>query len=113
MVIGVGFFGCLVVLIVWDLGVFVVVFDVKIIGYGGLGCNVGLVNVGFWMLLDEIEVVIGKCEGLYFYESFSVVFDYVFFLIDWLNIECNVCCNGILYCVYVDIGLVDLKLWFK
>lgn len=107
-VIGVGFIGFLVVFYLLEVGCLVCVLEVYEVGYGGLGCNVGLINVGIWIFLDEVVVIFGVEQG----EKFNVVLGWVLVLvmeiIECFGIDCQLCCEGILYMLYNVSGVVDL-----
>ena len=62
-VIGGGITGLSAALHLLEQGKSVVVLEASVIGHGGSGRNVGLVNAGTWIRPDDVEATLGQQQG--------------------------------------------------
>jgi glycine/D-amino acid oxidase-like deaminating enzyme len=108
VVIGGGFTGCSAALHVARQGANVRLLEAKIIGFGGSGRNVGLVNAGLWMPPGDVEAKLGAKAGAKLNDTLAKAPDLVFSLIERHAIECEAVRSGTLHCAHSADGLKDL-----
>ena len=108
-VIGGGFTGLSAALHLTEKGVKVAVAEAKMIGFGGSGRNVGLVNAGMWTKPDDLIATLGAEAGTRLLTELgdgpSVVYD----LIAKHEIQCEAVRNGTLHMAVGAEGLAELR----
>ena len=108
-VIGGGFTGLSAALHLAEKGVKVAVAEAKMIGFGGSGRNVGLVNAGMWTKPDDLIATLGVDAGSRLLTELgdgpSVVYD----LVARHAIQCEAVRNGTLHMAVGAEGLAELR----
>ncbi|CAN7455119.1 FAD-binding oxidoreductase [Pararhizobium sp. LjRoot255] len=108
-VIGGGFTGLSAALHLAERGVKVAVAEAKMIGFGGSGRNVGLVNAGMWTKPDDLIATLGVDAGKRLLTELgdgpSVVYD----LVAKHDIQCEAVRNGTLHMAVGAEGLTELR----
>ncbi len=108
-VIGGGFTGLSAALHLAEKGVSVAVAEARIIGFGGSGRNVGLVNAGMWTKPDDLVATLGKEAGDRLLDELGNGPSLVFDLIGKHGIACEAVRNGTLHMAIGEAGLKDIK----
>ena len=111
-IIGGGFTGLSAALHLAEAGKSVVLLEARIMGYGGSGRNVGLINAGLWTPPDEVEVELGKEAGQKLNGVLAGAPAYVMALIEKYNIDCELTKTGTLHCAHSAKGFADLEARF-
>lgn len=109
LVIGGGFTGCAAALTAAESGADVMVVEAAIIGHGGSGRNVGLVNAGLWLPPDEIIAILGETDGMRLISALGNGPQRVFDLIAKHGIDCEATRNGTLHLAHAAKGLRGLE----
>ena len=109
VVIGGGFTGCSAALHAAEQDAEVRLLEAETIGHGGSGRNVGLVNAGLWMPLDEVEQILGRDAGVRLNAALAEAPDLVFSLVERHAIECEAIRAGTLHCAHSAAGFRDLQ----
>ena len=113
VVIGGGFTGCSAALKAAELGMNVCLLEADMIGQGGSGRNVGLVNAGLWTPPDQVEELLGRDAGEDLNAALAGGPELVFSLIEKHWINCEPVRNGTLHCANSLSGLKDLQERFR
>lgn len=108
-VIGGGFTGCAAALEAARLGASVRLLEAEVIGHGGSGRNVGLVNAGLWLPPDEVVARLGAEAGARLITALAAAPDRVFDLIAREGIDCEARRAGTLHLAHSPAGLRDLE----
>jgi glycine/D-amino acid oxidase-like deaminating enzyme len=109
VVVGGGFTGTAAALAAAGRGASVCVLEAGIIGHGGSGRNVGLVNAGLWLPPDTVIAQMGEAEGRRLIEVLADAPRRVFELIAQEGIDCEATRNGTLHLAHAASGLKDLE----
>lgn len=109
IVVGGGFTGCSSALHLAEAGAEVRLVEAEVVGHGGSGRNVGLVNAGLWTPPAEIEARLGEHAGRRLNSRLAAAPDLVFELIHRHGIDCEAVRKGTLHCAHNATGLADLK----
>ena len=107
-IIGGGYTGCSAALHASENGLSVTLID-KLIGFGGSGRNVGLVNSGLWLPPKKVEDILGKDVGIKLNKALSKAPDLVFGLINKNEINCSANRSGTLHCAHSFKGFKDIQ----
>lgn len=108
-VIGAGFTGCSAALEAARTGASVCVLDAQVVGHGGSGRNVGLVNAGLWLPPDAVLAQMQPAAGMRLIEALAVAPARVFDLIAREGIDCEAIRSGTLHLAHSAAGLRDLQ----
>lgn len=94
VVIGGGFIGLFLVLVLVKCGVSVVICEVGVVGGEVFGCNGGQCNNG--MVQDYVGLVVsyGEEKVQLFYQFYNQVVDLVEQIVKLYDIDCDFCCVG-------------------
>ena len=109
VVIGGGYTGCSAALKAAELGASVHLIEAEVIGSGGSGRNVGLMNAGLWLPPEDINAALGKASGNRLSELLASAPENVFSLIKKHAIQCEPERRGTLHCAHAPSGLKDLQ----
>ena len=109
-IIGGGFTGLSTALHLAEAGIDCIVLEANVIGFGGSGRNVGLVNAGMWMRPDDIIETLGETVGGRLVSELGDGPSYVFDLIAKHAIECEPVHNGTLHLAVGDAGIKEIEL---
>lgn len=109
VIVGAGFTGLSAALHLAERKASVVVLEAHLIGTGGSGRNVGLVNAGLWLAPDEVCAALPAPFGERLLEQLGQAPDLVFDLIARHDIRCEPVRNGTLHCAVGAAGLKDLQ----
>ena len=96
-IIGGGFTGLSAALHLAEMGVKATVIEARMIGYGGSGRNVGLVNAGMWVKPDDLIATLGAEAGGRLLNELGDGPAFVYDLVARHGIECEVVRNGTLH----------------
>ncbi|MDO9414600.1 NAD(P)/FAD-dependent oxidoreductase [Pararhizobium sp.] len=108
-VIGGGFTGLSAALHLAEAGASVAVAEAKIIGFGGSGRNVGLVNAGMWTKPEDLIATLGETTGNRLLDELGNGPAYVFELVEKHGIDCEAVRNGTLHMAVGAEGLADIR----
>lgn len=108
-IIGGGFTGCAAALEAARGGASVCLLEAEVIGHGGSGRNVGLVNAGLWLPPDEVVARLGAEAGARLIAALAAAPDRVFDLIAREGIDCEARRAGTLHLAHSPGGLRDLE----
>jgi len=108
-VIGAGFTGCSAALEAARNGASVCVLDAQVVGHGGSGRNVGLVNAGLWLPPDSVLAQMQPAAGMHLIEALAAAPARVFDLIAREGIDCEATRSGTLHLAHSKAGLRDLQ----
>lgn len=108
-VIGAGFTGLSAALHLAQKGVSVAVLEANVIGHGGSGRNVGLVNAGLWLKPAEVLDRMGQDAGDKLITALGEAPGEVFKLIKNYDMACEAKMNGTLHCAPNNKGVKDLE----
>jgi glycine/D-amino acid oxidase-like deaminating enzyme len=108
-IIGGGFTGLSAALHLAEAGVDAVVLEAKVIGFGGSGRNVGLVNAGMWMRPDDIIAAVGETTGERLVRELGDGPAYVFELIGKHGVDCEAVHNGTLHLAVGQDGVKEIE----
>lgn len=109
VIVGGGFTGTAAALEAASRGASVCLLEAEIIGHGGSGRNVGLVNAGLWLPPDTVIAQMGEAAGR---RLISVLADgprRVFSLIEREGIDCEATHNGTLHLAHSSKGFKDIE----
>ncbi|MFB2550732.1 NAD(P)/FAD-dependent oxidoreductase [Ensifer soli] len=107
-VIGGGFTGLSAALHLAEQGVRVLVAEAVMIGHGGSGRNVGLVNAGMWTHPDDLVATLGAVAGETLLKALGDGPSLVFDLIERHGIDCEAVRNGTLHLAVGAAGVNDI-----
>ena len=108
-VIGGGITGLTAALHLLEQGRSVVLLEGHVIGHGGSGRNVGLVNAGTWIRPDDVEATLGHEHGGRLNAALGAAPAQVFALIERLGIDCQAQHEGTLHMAHNATGIADLE----
>lgn len=108
VVVGGGFTGTSAALHAARAGASVCLLEAEIIGYGGSGRNVGLVNAGLWLPPDTVIAQMGEKAGRQLIDILADAPRRVFEIIDSEDIDCEATRNGTLHLAHSTSGVKDL-----
>lgn len=108
-IIGGGYTGCSAALHLAEAGAEVRLLEARVVGHGGSGRNVGLVNAGLWLSPERVEERLGKAAAGKLNRALAAGPDLVFELIRRHRIGCEAVRNGTLHCAHAPSGLRTLK----
>lgn len=108
-VIGGGFTGTAAALEAARRGASVCLLEAEIIGHGGSGRNVGLVNAGLWLPPDTVVAQMGETAGRRLIEILGEAPKTVFDVIEREGIDCEATRRGTLHLAHSPKGLKDLE----
>jgi glycine/D-amino acid oxidase-like deaminating enzyme len=108
-VIGGGFTGLSAALHLADKGVSVAIAEAKMIGFGGSGRNVGLVNAGMWTKPEDLIATLGSQVGTRLLTELGDGPSLVYQLVEKHAIACEVVRNGTLHLAVGAEGLKDIQ----
>lgn len=108
-VIGGGITGLSAAIHLLEQGKSVVLLEARVIGHGGSGRNVGLVNAGTWIRPDDVEATLGQQQGSRLNKVLGEAPAEVFALIERLGIECQARNEGTLHMAHNASGVADLQ----
>lgn len=109
LIIGGGFTGNAAALEASRRGASVCVLEAEILGYGGSGRNVGLVNAGLWLPPETVTAHMGEVAGRKLIDVLGDGPRRVFSIIAEEAIECEATPNGTLHLAHSAGGLKDLE----
>jgi len=109
VVIGGGFTGLNAARVAAREGLRVCLIEAEIIGHGGSGRNVGLVNAGLWLPPDQIKETLGDTRGERLINDLGMGPDRVFDLIKSYEIQCDARRNGTLHLAHSSQAISDLR----
>lgn len=108
-IVGGGFTGLSAALHLAEAGVRAAVIEARMIGFGGSGRNVGLVNAGMWVKPDDLVATLGAAAGnrllVELGDGPSLVYD----LVAKYGIECEAVRNGTLHMSLGTEGLKEIR----
>jgi glycine/D-amino acid oxidase-like deaminating enzyme len=107
-IVGGGFTGLSAALHLADKGAKVVLIEARMIGFGGSGRNVGLVNAGMWTKPADLIASLGKEPGERLLHALGNGPSLVFDLIERHGIACEAVRNGTLHMAVGPEGLKDI-----
>ncbi|WP_018234600.1 FAD-binding oxidoreductase [Ensifer sp. BR816] len=107
-IIGGGFTGLSAALHLAEMGVKATVIEARMIGYGGSGRNVGLVNAGMWVKPDDLIATLGAEAGGRLLNELGDGPAFVYDLVARHGIECEVVRNGTLHMAVGPEGLKEI-----
>lgn len=109
VVVGGGFTGAAAALEAAKRGASVCLIEAEIVGHGGSGRNVGLVNAGLWLAPDTVTAQMGEAAGRRLIEVLAEGPQRVFSLIEQEGIDCEAVRNGTLHLAHAASGLRDIE----
>lgn len=107
-IVGGGFTGLSAALHMAERGRECLVLEANVVGHGGSGRNVGLVNAGVWLSPQDVEATLGKDRGGALVKTLGEMPGYVFSLIEKHQIRCEVTRSGTLHAAHAPAGFQDL-----
>ncbi|RDL50925.1 Gamma-glutamylputrescine oxidoreductase [Ensifer sp. M14] len=108
-IIGGGFTGLSAALHLAEKGVTATVIEAKMIGFGGSGRNVGLVNAGMWVKPDDLIATLGADAGNRLLGELGDGPAMVYALVEKHGIACEAVRNGTLHMAVGAEGLKDIS----
>ncbi|WP_419709545.1 NAD(P)/FAD-dependent oxidoreductase [Pseudomonas sp. NFX224] len=108
-VIGGGITGLSAALNLLEKGKSVAVLEAHLVGHGGSGRNVGLVNAGTWIRPDDVETTLGTKVGARLNKVLGEAPAQVFATIKRLGIDCQARNDGTLHMAHNASGAADLQ----
>ncbi|WP_075292178.1 NAD(P)/FAD-dependent oxidoreductase [Pararhizobium arenae] len=108
-IIGGGFTGLSAALHLAEQGVKAVVIEARMIGFGGSGRNVGLVNAGIWTKPDDLIATLGKESGERLLTELGDGPSLVYSLIEKHGMECEAVRNGTLHMAVGAEGVTEVQ----
>lgn len=108
-IIGGGFTGLSAALHLAEKGVKATVIEAKMIGFGGSGRNVGLVNAGMWVKPDDLIATLGADAGNRLLGELGDGPAMVYALVEKHGIACEAVRNGTLHMAVGSEGLKDIS----
>lgn len=108
-IIGGGFTGLSAALHLAEMGVNAVVIEARMIGYGGSGRNVGLVNAGMWVKPDDLIATLGAEAGDRLLNELGDGPSLVYDLVARHGMECEAVRNGTLHMAVGAEGLKEIR----
>ncbi len=108
-IIGGGFTGLSAALHLAETGVKATVIEAKMIGFGGSGRNVGLVNAGMWVKPDDLIATLGADAGNRLLGELGDGPAMVYSLVEKHGIACEAVRNGTLHMAVGAEGLKDIS----
>lgn len=109
VVVGGGFTGTSAALEAATRGASVCVLEAEIVGHGGSGRNVGLVNAGLWLPPETVIAQMGERAGRKLIDVLADAPRRVFDLIEREGIDCEATRKGTLHLAHSASGLKDLE----
>ena len=108
-VIGGGITGLCTAINLLEQGKSVALLEARVIGHGGSGRNVGLVNAGTWIRPDDVEATLGQQQGSRLNKVLGEAPAEVFAMIERLGIDCQARNEGTLHMAHNANGVADLQ----
>ncbi|WP_026619053.1 FAD-binding oxidoreductase [Ensifer sp. WSM1721] len=108
-IIGGGFTGLSAALHLAEMGVKAKVIEARMIGHGGSGRNVGLVNAGMWVKPEDLIATLGTTAGNRLLTELGDGPSLVYDLVAKHGIECEAVRNGTLHMAVGAEGLQDIR----
>lgn len=108
-IIGGGFTGLSAALHLAEKGVKATVIEAKMIGFGGSGRNVGLVNAGMWVKPDDLIATLGLDAGNRLLGELGDGPAMVYALVEKHGISCEAVRNGTLHMAVGAEGVKDIR----
>ncbi|OCP17848.1 MULTISPECIES: FAD-binding oxidoreductase [unclassified Ensifer] len=108
-IIGGGFTGLSAALHLAEKGVKATVIEAKMIGFGGSGRNVGLVNAGMWVKPDDLIATLGAEAGNRLLGELGDGPAMVYALVEKHGISCEAVRNGTLHMAVGAEGVKDIR----
>ncbi|WP_455271044.1 NAD(P)/FAD-dependent oxidoreductase [Rhizobium herbae] len=108
-VIGGGFTGLSAALHLAEKGVSVAIAEARMIGFGGSGRNVGLVNAGMWTKPEDLIATLGAQVGTRLLTELGDGPSLVYHLVEKHAIACEAVRNGTLHLAVGTEGLKDIR----
>ncbi|THK34473.1 FAD-binding oxidoreductase [Ensifer sp. MPMI2T] len=108
-IIGGGFTGLSTALHLAEKGVKATVVEARMIGFGGSGRNVGLVNAGMWVKPDDLVATLGADAGNRLLKELGDGPSLVYDLVAKHGMQCEAVRNGTLHMAVGAEGLKDIK----
>lgn len=109
VIVGGGFTGTAAALEAARRGASVCLLEAEIIGHGGSGRNVGLVNAGLWLPPDTVIAQMGEAAGRRLIDILADGPRRVFSLIAEEGIDCEAVHKGTLHLAHSAAGLKDIE----
>ncbi|WEX86210.1 FAD-binding oxidoreductase [Sinorhizobium garamanticum] len=108
-IIGGGFTGLSAALHLAEKGVKATVVEARMIGFGGSGRNVGLVNAGMWVKPDDLVATLGADAGNRLLKELGDGPSLVYDLVAKHGMQCEAVRNGTLHMAVGADGLKDIQ----
>ncbi|WEX76378.1 FAD-binding oxidoreductase [Sinorhizobium numidicum] len=108
-IIGGGFTGLSAALHLAEMGVKAIVVEARMIGFGGSGRNVGLVNAGMWVKPDDLIATLGREAGNRLLGELGDGPSLVYDLVARHEMQCEAVRNGTLHMAVGAEGLKDIQ----
>lgn len=108
-VIGGGFTGLSAALHLAEKGVSVAIVEARMIGFGGSGRNVGLVNAGMWTKPEDLIATLGAKVGTWLLTELGDGPSLVYHLVEKHGIACEAVRNGTLHLAVGGEGMKDIQ----
>ncbi|CDX33728.1 FAD dependent oxidoreductase [Mesorhizobium sp. SOD10] len=109
VVVGGGFTGLSAALAAVEKGASACVLEAEIVGHGGSGRNVGLVNAGLWLPPDTVIEQMGEPAGRRLIDILADAPRRVFEIIEREGIDCEAARRGTLHLAHSKSGFRDLE----
>ncbi|MDQ0320977.1 glycine/D-amino acid oxidase-like deaminating enzyme [Pararhizobium capsulatum DSM 1112] len=107
-IVGGGFTGLSAALHLADKGLKAVVIEARMIGFGGSGRNVGLVNAGMWTKPDDLIATLGKSIGERLLTELGDGPSLVYSLVEKHGMDCEAVRNGTLHLAVGEDGVKEV-----
>lgn len=108
-IIGGGFTGLSAALHLAEMGLKAVVVEARMIGHGGSGRNVGLVNAGMWVKPDDLVATLGQAAGDRLLKELGDGPSLVYELVEKHGMACEAVRKGTLHMALGAEGLKELR----
>lgn len=108
-IVGGGFTGLSAALHLAEMGVKATVIEARMIGFGGSGRNVGLVNAGMWVKPHDLIATLGAAAGNRLLDELGEGPSFVYELVAKHGIECEAVRNGTLHMAVGEEGLKEIE----